>query len=74
MIENKEFIKLAERAINKGWRKVFIKKINTALLFKGRYYFNMSGIYTYNNGKFTQEATLTEENLLKIDKELRNDK
>jgi len=34
----------------------------------------MSGIYTYSKGKFTQEATLTEDNLLKIDKELRNDK
>ena len=31
MMTNKEFIKLAERAIDKGWRKVFIKKINTAL-------------------------------------------
>lgn len=72
----KEFIALAEKAFNNGFRKCYIKKLNAHLLYKGDIYFNGSGIYRFvcnSNHKhpnlvvprFEKLGDLTEENLNK---------
>ena len=40
-----EFLKIAQEAIDSGFRKCYLAKAKAHLLFKGNIYFNMSGIY-----------------------------
>lgn len=40
--------------------------MNATVLFKDKIYFNISGIYKYENGQFKKICDLTEENLDKI--------
>lgn len=63
IMEKEEFLKLMEKAIDMGFRKCYIKKLNATVLFKGNIYFNISGIYKYENGQFKKICALTEENL-----------
>ena len=62
-ISKEEFIKLADSAIDRGYRKCYIAKNNVSLLFKDGIYFNISGIYKYHNYQFYKIAEITEENL-----------
>ncbi|MBQ3943765.1 MAG: hypothetical protein II669_05550 [Elusimicrobia bacterium] len=48
----KTFVKIAEVAKDNGYRECYIKKINAQFLFKKNIYFNMSGIYRYEKGRF----------------------
>lgn len=65
IMEKEEFLKLMEKAIDMGFRKCYIKKLNATVLFKDNIYFNRSGIYEYKNSKFNKICDLTEENLEK---------
>lgn len=47
-----KFVKVAEVAKDNGYRECYIKKINASFLFKKNIYFNMSGIYRYEKGRF----------------------
>lgn len=47
-----EFLKLAEVAKDNGYRETFLKKVNVIFLQKGQKFFNGSGIYKYEKGKF----------------------
>lgn len=58
-----QFLILINKAMDAGWRKVYIKKANAHLMFKGNIYFNMSGLYKYENGRFVKLAELTQESL-----------
>lgn len=63
--EDKKFLELVQKAYDKGFRKCFIKKVNAMLMFKGKIYFNMTGIYTYANSRFFKLCDFSEENLNK---------
>ncbi len=62
----KEFIEIAQKAIDSGFRKCYIAKVKAQLLFKGNIYFNMSGIYKYEKWSFKKLGDLTKENLKKF--------
>ena len=66
-IPKEEFIKLADDAIDRGYRKCYIAKNNVSLLFKDGIYFNISGIYKYSNYQFQKICPFTEENLKKLE-------
>ena len=65
-MQKEDFIPLMGKAIDNGFRKCYIKKMNATVLFKDKIYFNISGIYKYENGQFKKICDLTEENLDKI--------
>lgn len=62
----KEFLEIAQKAIDSGFRKCYIAKAKAHLLFKGNIYFNMSGIYKYEKWTFTKLGDLSIENLKKF--------
>lgn len=71
------FLKLAEVAKDNGYRETYLKKINVIFLQKGNIFFNGSGIYKYEKGRFfpvftfekINKATETVLKLLGINKE-----
>lgn len=62
----KQFIILIEKAMDAGFRKCYIKKVNAHLMFKGNIYFNMTGVYKYEKGRFIKLSDLTEESTKKF--------
>ena len=65
-MKQKEFEEIVQMAIDDGFRKCYIKKVDAHLLFKGNIYFNLSGIYEYKNYRFNKLGELTKENLQKF--------
>lgn len=61
-----QFMTFVEKAEDIGFRKCYIKKLNALLMFKGNIYFNMSGVYKYEKGRFIKLSDLTEESMKKF--------
>ena len=61
-----QFLIFVNKAMDAGFRKCYIKKVNALLMFKGNIYFNMSGLYKYEKGRFVKLADLTEESMKKF--------
>lgn len=61
-----QFMSFVEKAEDIGFRKCYIKKINALLMFKGNIYFNMTGVYKYEKGRFVKLSDLTEESMKKF--------
>ncbi len=62
----KNFLKIVEVAKDNGYREVYLKKCNATLMQKGNIFFNMSGIYTYQKGRFFLLCDFVKEKLTKI--------
>ena len=61
-----QFMAFVEKAEDIGFRRCYIKKVNAHLMFKGNIYFNMTGVYKYEKGRFIKLADLTEESMKKF--------
>lgn len=61
-----QFLILINKAMDAGFRKCYIKKVNAHLMFKGNIYFNMTGVYKYEKGRFIKLSDLTQEGLKKF--------
>ena len=61
-----QFMSFVAKAEDIGFRKCYIKKINALLMFKGKIYFNMTGVYKYEKGRFVKLSDLTEESMKKF--------
>lgn len=61
-----QFLIFINKAMDAGFRKCYIKKLNALLMFKGNIYFNMSGVYKYEEGRFIKLSDLTQEGLKKF--------
>ena len=57
----KNFFKVVDVAKDNGYREVYIKKANAVLMQKGNLFFNMSGIYSYKDGRFFPVCDFTKE-------------
>lgn len=61
----KNFFKVVDVAKDNGYREVYIKKCNVTLMQRKNIFFNMSGIYSYKDGRFFPVCDFKKEKLTK---------